>query len=620
MSRQSEYHAYLHDLRADPACEFLLKHPNFINWYHASGSQQLVIFGDMGCGKTVSMAYLADELRRRSECQLPQPKTCYYYCRDGETANAVSVISGLILSLLRQLPGLKKPFVECYRKAEYSGVLDPARHLRHLDEFLQMMLEETDRPIFFLIDGLDECDGVSRNDLLNLLKILSQKFSGLKTILSSRPQEEILEQLDGTTRIDLDFDARRDRIIVEKGVERQLPYLVPDVKALVIDELSRLAQGSAIWAKMTIELVKVRKIRAFHPMQRFLEDILLPPQLSELYATLLSRCVDDPENDRLASIALAALAVSRRPLSILELAWAVALAAQDVTTVDALSKQVDHQRVMSLIYPFIARVDFSDVKKRQVQLRHQSVREFAMERWTAVQTYQQDTPLTDAGQIVMGRESPEAFILDLCIRYLLLHEIGNRDLFSEEQTAIAELPQEFDLFSDNTEPIEYDRYCTWEHWEENMIRFDPTDRGFGEFFVYASCHWLEHFGVIAVEPLPSLEGIEKLCQVGSTRLGNWIQQNCRPGCAFTPRFQFDSDLYDPLSITTLYGSEAMLREMLKKSDFSNRDMFLPNPAMGAAEQILQWGHVSRLRILFGEPEYQAIGEVDLGNQVDIVEE
>lgn len=90
MSRQSEYHAYLHNLRADQACEFLVKDPSFINWYHASGSQQLVVLGDMGCGKTVSMAYLGDELRRRSECQLPQPKACYYYCRDDETGNAVS--------------------------------------------------------------------------------------------------------------------------------------------------------------------------------------------------------------------------------------------------------------------------------------------------------------------------------------------------------------------------------------------------------------------------------------------------------------------------------------------------------------------------------------------------
>jgi hypothetical protein len=37
--------------------------------------------------------------------------------------------------------------------------------------------------------------------------------------------------------------------------------------------------------------------------------------------------------------------------------------------------------------------------------------------------------------------------------------------------------------------------------------------------------------------------------------------------------------------------------MLERSDFGV-DKFLPNPAMGAADQILQWGDLSRLRILF----------------------
>lgn len=41
----------------------------------------------------------------------------------------------------------------------------------------------------------------------------------------------------------------------------------------------------------------------------------------------------------------------------------------------------------------------------------------------------------------------------------------------------------------------------------------------------------------------------------------------------------------------------MLRDMLKNSDF-DKYAFLPNPAIGAADQILQLGDVSRVRILF----------------------
>lgn len=601
MSRQAQHHAYLQDLRADRACEFLLNNTDFVNWYRAPNSRQLAILGDMGSGKTVAMTFLVDELSRRNEYQLPQPKICYYYCRGDETGKAIYIFSALILSLLEQLPGLKKPFFEWYKQAQVSGFFDPATNTKKLEEFLQKLLDAIDRPVFIIIDGLDDCNRASRNCLLKLLKTLSQRVMGLKTILSFRPQEEILGQLDGVARIHLGSDAQRDGIIVEKTVERQLFYLSTDVKAFVTERLSRLAQGSAIWSKMVVELIEVRGIRAINPMRFFFEEIPLPRQLSKLYATIFSRCTaKDPENQEIASTALGLLAITHRPLSILELAWAVTFGAtQHVTSVDALAKLVDPQRIMSLIHPFIACVDFSNLRKCQVQLTHQSVKEFITREWTPNKPDRQGSALTETDNMLLDRrvESLEAFILDICIRYLLLDDIGNRDLFSEEQMAIAELPQEVDLFNDDEESVEYDPYCTWESWEEKMIRFDPTNRGFGEFFVYASCHWLEHFGATAVEHLPGLASIEKLCQADSTRLRNWTQQNCRPGCAIMPRFQFDSSLYDPLSITSLYGSEATLRHMLGNSDFE-KDTFLREPAMKAADQILDWGDVPRLKILF----------------------
>ncbi|CRG85930.1 Cytoplasmic dynein 2 heavy chain 1 [Talaromyces islandicus] len=605
MSRQNQYHAFLQDLRADSACQFLLTNANFINWYKAPGSQQLVILGDMGCGKTVAMTYLVDELSQRNVHQLPQPKICYYYCRNDETGQAINIFSALILSLLEQFPGLKKSFFEWYKQAQVSGMFDPAKNVKKLEEALQNILEAVDRTVFVIIDGLDECDRASRNNLLRFLKILMQKTPGLKVILSSRPQEEILKQLDKTAMIDLASDSQRDHIIVEKTVEKKLSHLSANVKELVIEKLSHLAKGSAIWAKMVIELIEVRGIMAFNPMQHFLEKMPLPGQLSELYTTLISRsCSNDPENQELARAALKLLATSHRPLSISELSWAVTLSiAEHITTVPALADLVDHQRVMSFIHPLIAHVNFNDLKRRQVRLVHQSVKEFVLEEWASIQLDLQGLSLTDNGRTISDQSagSLEAFALNLCTRYLLLEDIGNEHLFSEEQVAIAELPQGFEFFADSTESVVYDRYCSWEAWEEDMIRYDPTERGFGEFFVYASCYWLEHFGAVTVQPFPNLESIENVCGAGSTRLLNWIEQNCRPDCAINPRFPFDGSLHDPLSITSLYGSESMLRYMLENSKF-NKEKYSKNPAMGAADQILQWGDVSRLRILLLDPK------------------
>lgn len=598
MSRQSQYHSELQSVRADRACQFLLKTPQFESWFHASESRQLVILGDKGHGKTVAMAFLVDELNRRNTSQIPQPKLCYYYCRDDETGQAIQILSALVLSLLQQLSGLQKPFFEMYKQAQASGNFDPATNIKTMEDFLQKLLKAVDRPMFVVIDGLDECSRRSRNTLLKILKSLSQEVPVLKIILSSRPQEEILGQLDKIPRIDLISDTQRDRIIAEVTVERQLTHLSTDVKQLVIDSLSDLARGSAIWTKMTVNLIEIRGITGKTPMQRFLKTMLLPPELSDLYVAIFSRCTsDDDENQELARTALKLLAVSRRPLSIVELAWAVTLGVgHDITNVTILTEEVDHQRLMSLISPFISRIDFSDIKKRQVRLVHQSVKEFVIEKWTS--GYRPALAGIDQANSERIVEDLEACMLNICVKYLLLDDIDNRDLFPEELVAIAELPQGFDLFDEDKESVQYDPYCTWDSWEDDMIRYDPTERGFGEFFVYASCHWPDHFGAIAANPalFPSLEHLESVCKPGSTRLKNWIEQNRRPICAINPRIEFDYTLYDPLSITSLFGSEPMLRFMLENSNFEEKK-FLPNPLLGAANQILQWGDISRLRIL-----------------------
>ena len=603
LSLQSQYHARLQELRNDEACEFLLKHPAFIQWYRAPDSQWLVLLGDMGCGKTATMSYLADELRRRNDYQLPKPKICYYYCGDNQAGQAVHIFSTLILALLEQLSGLKKIFFEWYRQKQASGILEPASNTRILGEFLETVLESLDRPFFVVIDGLDECERASRRALLKLLKNLSQKTPRLKIALSSRPEEEILMQLDKVARIDLSYDAHRDAVIVRHTVEAQLSYLSEDVRILVIKTLSRLAQGSAIWTKMVVELIEVRRIRALGPMRLFLKEMPLPEQLSKLYVTMISRySFDDPENKELAATALRLLGAAWRPLSIQELAWAVALAAaqHEVATIAALAQLVDHERAMSLIHPFITRVDFSDVRKRQVRLVHQSVTEFIAREWPRLQDPTTSTAL-DRMNTHQQIEHSEAFMLDVCINYLLLDEIGSFHLFSEEQVAINELPQEVDLFED-TDLSEYDPYCTWEAYEENMIRYDPNERGFGHFFVYAASHWIKHFGSVQNGILPRLAKIEDLCQAGSIRLDNWVKQNCRPDCAIKARFQFDSHLYDPLSITSLYGSEAMLRNVLENSNFDG-EKYLPVPAFDAAYQVLQWGDLSRLKMLFLEDKF-----------------
>jgi hypothetical protein len=457
---------------------------------------------------------------------------------------------------------------------------------------LRVIWRDLDRSLLFAVDGLDEFDRQSRERLMKFLNASLQETSKLKVIVSARPEEEILELLKDTPRIYISSHAGRDGIIVSKTVNDKLDYLSPDVKSLVISVLSEGANGSAIWTTMVVQLIERLQMRALGPMKRFLENLPLPDKLHSLYTDLITKyTLNEPENKETAVTALKVLSVARRPLSMLELSWAVAsaLAGNAASSIASLSDFVDHHRVISLVRPFLANVDFGDLKRRQVRLLHLSVKEYVIKSLVS-----NGTP---NGQATDCRtEIVEAELFNTCVRYLLLEEIDQRPLFSNEQLAFEALPQEVDLFKDDGEPNNYTSNCTWEEWEKAMIRYDPTERGFGEFFVYASCYWVEHFSAITRHSLLDLASIERLCHPGSTRICNWIEQNRRPGCTILPRFEFDPSLYDALGIAALYSSPEVFRHVVETSDLSNGN-FLPESTMRAADQIIRWGDVHRLREL-----------------------
>ncbi|KAK5656695.1 hypothetical protein OQA88_4241 [Cercophora sp. LCS_1] len=233
-----------------------------------------------------------------------------------------------------------------------------------------------------------------------------------------------------------------------------------------------------------------------------------------------------PESQRLAAMALNALAVAKRPLSILELSWAVALsrAPETVRTIDAVSKLANHHKIINLVRPVLAPVDLEDITKRQLKLANHSTGHTTLE----TSTPNHPNPLNPPAHTAT-HETFEAALLNTCIRYLLLPELAETPLFPPTLSAIHDLPGDTGLFSEDPLPPDNTLTPSWEEYEHQMPHYNPSDRGFGEFFVYAACHWTSHLSAIASKSLlPSLRDVELLCQAGSTRLQNWIAQNCLP--------------------------------------------------------------------------------------------
>jgi Ankyrin repeats (3 copies) len=510
------------------------------------------------------------------------------------------VYCSLTLQLLDQQEGLKVKFDKWHESTKKSGErMSPIRSYEQLGSFFSTCVAELDRPLFIVIDALDECDRQSRVKIVTLFDALSKETPRLKVLFTCRPLEWVGNTLGGVSQIRWKPNRERDAVIVKHTVENCLEGLDAATQSLVIEKLSDLADGSAIWVKLMVNLIQIRKIRSLGRMKVFLADMSAPAELSKLYARLFAQMTaDDSDNELVAGFALEVLAVAQRPLSILEFGWAVALSDSmgEVRLVEELQDYVDAQRVLSLVQPFISQLDFKDIRRRQVRLVHHSLKTLILREtplnW-AMLPKNNSMSQKEKQRVTLRQGKLESSLLRLCVKYLLLDDFDQRDLFSYDQQIALEfshlttfgLPDEDNSSENGTAPAEQ---------KSHPMSFDPSERGFGEFFIYASCFWVDHFKAVALpQDLPSSSDLVKLCTAKSQRLKNWIAQRCRPDCTMTPIFELDADIKDPLDAVSTYGTEAAVEKFLEECHVDDAE-FLSDSVWEAVRHILRADEPSRL--------------------------
>ncbi|KAI1862941.1 hypothetical protein JX265_008987 [Neoarthrinium moseri] len=478
--------------RAQEACSWFVNEPLFLDWFHSTKSELLLFCCNLGSGKTVTMSYVIDTIIQRNQNELPRALINYHYCKSDNTGDSIKIYSNLVLQLLNRQKALKKNFLEWEREVRSLGIHSPTDNVRKLGQFYLDSVAGLDRPLFIIIDGLDECDQDSRDQLLELFQEILQGKSRVKILCSTRPMPSILKKLGSIAQIRHTPDKHRDDILVEHFVRQKLGDRDPEVQELVTNKLSEMVQGSAIWVQMTVKYIQASGTHDFYHMRELLRTLPPPEELSTMYYKLFTSSIQDQGDNRLiASSALEVLAVCCRPLSIDELEWAVAMVTRkDIVTVEDLRKAVNPKRVMTLIGPFIDQFDEGDRKKRQIRVVHQSLKEVVIQNepmsWSSHEyrlSPADESPFPRKGQL-------EAKILQGCVRYLLLHEIDTRSLLSEKDQDIATLRSAMPFGTMND--IDEDEDTEGKYIGEET--FDPMDIGFGGFFTLwlfreAMSHW-----------------------------------------------------------------------------------------------------------------------------------
>jgi hypothetical protein len=543
--------------RTDEACSWVTSNASFSYWMlNSRDSNLLALFGNMGCGKTMTTAFVADTLKDRGR------PLCAYYCKDEhETTKLGNIYRSILLQFLRRDPRLKIRFWDWYKQASIQVSGNPTQSDIKLRELLFDIISSSKEPVVIVLDALDECKPYPQKQLFSLFQGLFERNAQLKVFISSRYDNDIEAELPSKViKIDLLSSHVRDRAIAA--------YLVANVTNLpapfhpqVVEKLAKDANGSAIWLRIAVEYIAGSRIQNQIGLDRALLRLPSSKGLAELYGKLFHKvCGEFPDNSVLLRQALEILAVSRRPLTLEELAAAVHTInpiqdMPDAETLAELDERAHMVDLFDLVRPFTSASQGEGGKSPRLRLVHQSLRELILQAPPAEWCYANEMAKRKKGE---RKAELDANLLNCCIKYLLFEECGNKEMFpSREPDTDALFLGVGSAFDDDE-----DAQSTATQLPSD---FSPFERGFGNFFAYAARYWTSHFGEVALGRRPDPKLLMALCQKDSRRLENWVAQWWRPNCRYLPECEFRESIssLDPLVVTAMFGSEASIVDLLQ---------------------------------------------------------
>ncbi|KAF8495913.1 hypothetical protein F5888DRAFT_1924915 [Russula emetica] len=363
------------------------------DWKSTSSEPLLWIYGKPGSGKTILCSTIVQDMKVM--CDAGQASMAYFYFdfRDIDKQHW----RDLITSLLTQLSSHSGPRCDILSRL-YSNRDNGAQ--QSSDDTLTCCLKEMltlpdQRPIYLIIDALDECSNTSgipshRNRVLQLVKeLVDLHLPSLHICVTSRPEVDIREVLEPLTsrRVSLHDQSgqKKDiedyvRSVVYSDSEPIMRRWRKEDKELVIETLSERADGMFRWVFCQLEVLR----DCLPPsVRRTLKE--LPESLDETYDRILKE-IKKP-NRCLAQRVLQCLVVAIRPLRVAELAEVLAVDLDDSEGIPKLKvdwRWEDQEQALliacsSLIAIVKAGDGDSDIEtgdSRVVQFSHFSVKEF----------------------------------------------------------------------------------------------------------------------------------------------------------------------------------------------------------------------------------------------------
>ncbi|OCL01989.1 hypothetical protein AOQ84DRAFT_328059, partial [Glonium stellatum] len=302
----------------------LNRNSKYQDWKGRTDSCTLVYTGKLGSGKSVLMANIVDDIHLyvRSKSIV----VAYFFCRHDipESLKARTVIGSLARQLLCSIPNLTIA-------VELLDQATPAPDFSTLISILQCALPP-DCKMYFILDGLDECDDIERETLIQQVGKLQEVFVLSLCVsfrlepdnalgLSSEPLAAVTitsipeENPDIESFIKAELESRVDA--------RKLVIGNPNLILEIQDALEKGSQGMFLWVVLQIDALCT--MRTDDTIRGALAD--LPKDLPETFSRILQRSEGFGKNYQRPIPEL--ITVAHRPLTIEELGEALSVVPGD---------------------------------------------------------------------------------------------------------------------------------------------------------------------------------------------------------------------------------------------------------------------------------------------------
>ena len=352
-------------LWTEGTCGWILHENGMADWISTPEGCHLVwLTAAPASGKSVMSAHVVTALQQRNLA----PQYFFFNFGDQHKRSVANLLRSIAYQIAKENHTFRRALLDLSKQGLRIDKADASVIWHRVFENLLLKLEHQ-RPFFWIIDALDECD--SPKLLLDLVRTCSSSRVPLRIFIASRSTESIQIAVAKAARSlrltklekdSLDHSAQDIQRLVKQEVSHMRGS--ERIRNVVTQKILARAEGNFLWTRLVLD--EIIHCHTTLGIQETLDEF--PSDMQKLYDRMEHAILNLPrKSSRLLAKALLQWTIgARRPMSLRELSQAMEPESPEI---------LDLRRTISDICGQFIRIDASDY----VAMIHQTAREYLVQ-------------------------------------------------------------------------------------------------------------------------------------------------------------------------------------------------------------------------------------------------